>query len=222
MIKEIPTLIFGAAGAAKDIYYWTKAANKVTEDEYFDVIGLIDNDEETQGKPGFDGIPIIGRDQDVPDLVKGMERVALIVPFGKPRLREKVVSRVRHLENVYFPNIIHPSVVYEPGAGTMGIGNHIGPGVVISSEFKIGDFNYINTGSCFGHDLTMGDYNSINPSAACAGNVTFGSFNTLSINAAVIEQTTIGNDVIIGGGAIVTKDIPDPGTYVGVPARKIK
>ena len=222
MIKRIPTIVFGAAGGAKDVYYWLKAANNVTQDEYYDVLGLIDSNEELQGKILFDGIQVIGKDEDVPNLIKNIERVALIVPFGDPYLRGKVVNKMNSLGNIYFPNIIHPSVIYDSEAGTMGNGNYIGPGVVIASEFTIGDHNYINTGVCFGHDIKMGCFNSINPAASCAGNVVFGNYNTLSINAAVIEETTIGDGIIIGGGAIVTKDILESGTYVGVPVRKIK
>lgn len=33
---------------------------------------------------------------------------------------------------------------------------------------------------------------------------------------------TIGNDVVIGAGAIVTRDIPDNSVAVGVPAKVIK
>ena len=32
----------------------------------------------------------------------------------------------------------------------------------------------------------------------------------------------IGTDVVIGAGAVVVKDIEAPGTYVGVPARKLE
>ena len=33
---------------------------------------------------------------------------------------------------------------------------------------------------------------------------------------------SICNDVVIGAGSVVTKDITEPGTYVGNPARKLK
>ena len=39
---------------------------------------------------------------------------------------------------------------------------------------------------------------------------------------ATIMPVTICDDVVIGAGAVVTKDIIEPGTYVGNPARKIK
>lgn len=47
-------------------------------------------------------------------------------------------------------------------------------------------------------------------------NVYFGN------NAVILPGVTIGNNVIVGAGAVVTKDIPDNSVAVGVPARVIK
>lgn len=45
---------------------------------------------------------------------------------------------------------------------------------------------------------------------------------TIGCNAVVIGKITIGDNVIVGAGAIVTKSIPDYCTVVGNPARIIK
>ena len=44
----------------------------------------------------------------------------------------------------------------------------------------------------------------------------------LGANVTVLSGVTIGNNVIIGAGAVVTKDIPDNSLAVGVPARIIR
>ena len=41
-------------------------------------------------------------------------------------------------------------------------------------------------------------------------------------NALLLPGVTIGNNVIIGAGAVVTRDIPDNSVAVGVPAKVIK
>ncbi|MBT8038334.1 MAG: acyltransferase [Verrucomicrobiae bacterium] len=38
----------------------------------------------------------------------------------------------------------------------------------------------------------------------------------------VLPGVTIGDNVIVGAGAVVTRDIPEGETWAGVPARKIK
>lgn len=44
---------------------------------------------------------------------------------------------------------------------------------------------------------------------------------SIGSNATVLP-VQICNDVVIGAGAVVTKNITEPGTYVGNPAKKIK
>lgn len=39
---------------------------------------------------------------------------------------------------------------------------------------------------------------------------------------ATILPVSICNDVVVGAGSVVTKDIVEPGTYAGNPARKLK
>ena len=46
--------------------------------------------------------------------------------------------------------------------------------------------------------------------------------NVLIGSNATILPVSICDDVIIGAGSVVTKDITKPGVYVGNPAKKIK
>jgi acetyltransferase-like isoleucine patch superfamily enzyme len=47
--------------------------------------------------------------------------------------------------------------------------------------------------------------------------------NRVSIGSnATLLPVNICDDVVIGAGAVVTKDITEKGVYVGNPARKIK
>lgn len=41
----------------------------------------------------------------------------------------------------------------------------------------------------------------------------------IGAGATVSNNITICNDVMIGAGAVVVKDIMEPGTYVGVPQK---
>ena len=44
----------------------------------------------------------------------------------------------------------------------------------------------------------------------------------IGTNSILLPGVTIGNNVVIGAGAVVSKDIPDNSVVVGVPARVIK
>ncbi len=52
--------------------------------------------------------------------------------------------------------------------------------------------------------------------------IKIGSDVYFGINVIVLPGVNIGNNVIIGAGTIVTKDIPDNSVSIGVPARVIK
>ena len=41
-------------------------------------------------------------------------------------------------------------------------------------------------------------------------------------NVSIMPGVTIGNNVIVGAGAVVTKDIPDNCVVAGIPARVIR
>jgi maltose O-acetyltransferase len=42
------------------------------------------------------------------------------------------------------------------------------------------------------------------------------------VNVTILSGVTIGNDVVIGAGSVVTRDIPDRCVVVGIPARPIR
>ena len=64
--------------------------------------------------------------------------------------------------------------------------------------------------------VTIGATNGSHEAATIGDNCYFGS------GAKVIGAVTIADDVAVGAGAVVTKDITEPGTtWAGIPARKI-
>jgi acetyltransferase-like isoleucine patch superfamily enzyme len=44
----------------------------------------------------------------------------------------------------------------------------------------------------------------------------------LGVGVIVLPGVTIGDDVVVGAGAVVTRDCLEPGLYAGVPAERIR
>ena len=86
----------------------------------------------------------------------------------------------------------------------------------ICSAVKIGNSCFIGHGVKFVNDkFSNGKVNFDPPfeKTIIGNNVLIGSNST-------ILPVTIADDVIIGAGSVVTKDIIEPGVYFGNPARK--
>ena len=60
------------------------------------------------------------------------------------------------------------------------------------------------------------------PGANISGNVRIADATLIGSGATILQGLTIGKNCIVGAGAVVTKDLPDNCTAVGVPARIIK
>lgn len=83
---------------------------------------------------------------------------------------------------------------------------------------KIGDdVTLANKVQILAHDDTPRVYTGFSR----VGEVTIGDRVFVGANSTILMNTHIGNDVIIGAGSLVTKDIPDGCIAYGVPARVV-
>lgn len=103
----------------------------------------------------------------------------------------------------------------------IGIGTTVMAGVVINSSTKIGKGCIVNTSSSLDHDNVIEDYVHISPGAKLAGTVKIGKGSWIGIGSVVSNNVNICSECKVGAGAVVVKDITEPGTYVGVPARRV-
>lgn len=95
------------------------------------------------------------------------------------------------------------------------------PGTILTTNIRIGKHVIINLNCTIGHDCVIGDYVTMSPGANVSGNVTIGSNCYIGTNAVIREKISICGDVVIGAGAVVVKDITEPGVYVGNPCKRI-
>lgn len=112
------------------------------------------------------------------------------------------------------------AVVYRLNAflGHVVIGRNadFGPGLVILHSFGIVINSNVRAGKnlVLEHGVTIGAEKGLTP--VLADNIFVGA------GAKIIGPVQIGSDVKIGANAVVTRDLPDGATAVGIPARVIK
>lgn len=128
-----------------------------------------------------------------------------------------------HLEaaGVPFGQFVHPSA-YIDASVKLGPGTFISPGCVLDLNVQLAANVLLYTGCVIAHDTRVGAHTLLGPGVRLAGRVQVGARCFLGISTTVIDSLELGADVRTGGGAVVIQHLPDPGTYVGVPARRLR
>jgi UDP-N-acetylbacillosamine N-acetyltransferase len=97
----------------------------------------------------------------------------------------------------------------------VGFGAHLGPSA------RIGDDVIVNTRAIVEHEVFVGSHTHVAVCAILLGRSRIGQRGILGAGAIVLDGVEICDDVTIGAGAVVTRNIDRPGTYAGVPARRL-
>lgn len=134
----------------------------------------------------------------------------------------KLMSRITR-QNVSTSNAIMPPFNTDFGAHT-----YLGKNIFINRNAMFVDLGgiYIGDGALIGPNVTLVSVNHVeNPTARrnlkCAA-VHIGKKAWLGANVTVLPGVSIGDNAIIGAGAVVTKDIPANMVAVGTPAKVVR
>lgn len=72
------------------------------------------------------------------------------------------------------------------------------------------------------HNCIIGENAIITACAELSGGVTLGENVWVGPNASILQKVKVGNNSLIGIGAVLTKDVPDRCVFAGNPAKKIR
>lgn len=177
------------------------------------VLGFLDDS--SQPPETICGIPVLGKIENYVNYPSAK----FVIAIGNGTIRQKVAER---LVGVRWYTAIHPGAVVSPMDTSIGEGTVVMAGAVINPCAVIGKHCIINTHSSVDHDSRIGDYTHIAVGATLAGAVTVGSDVWVGAGAVISNNVSICGGCMIGAGAVVVRSIEETGTYVGVPARKIR
>ncbi|RLT87609.1 MULTISPECIES: acetyltransferase [unclassified Ketobacter] len=144
----------------------------------------------------------------------------VIVAIGNNLIR---YEKLLHLKENSAPlvTLVHPSAQISQYT-TIGIGSVVLAGTVINVDTTIGIGCIINTGSSIDHDCSLGDAVHICPGARLAGSVSIGARSWIGIGAAIKQHIRVHDDVIVGAGSVIIRDIEDCAIVAGVPAKALR
>jgi len=197
-------IIIGASGHGKVV------ADIALKSGYKDIAFLDDNTCVSECA----GFPVIGRISDF----KEQKDCDFIVAIGDSYTRNRIMSS---LEDSSIITLIHPDAVISRRV-TIGKGTVVLAGAVINSDTVVGKGCIISTCASVDHDNSIEDYVHIAVGAHLCGTVRIGKYSWIGAGATISNNIDICEDSFVGAGAVVVKGIYEKGTYVGVPARKIK
>lgn len=132
-----------------------------------------------------------------------------------PFLRARLASRFPRLGRA----LVHPSVTPGPGCA-VGAGCVVAPGVVMLHRVVFAPDVHVNYGATMTRTM-IGEHSTVAPGVTICGDVKIGPECFIGAGATICNLVTIGEGVTVGAGAVVTDDVEDFATVVGVPARPL-
>lgn len=212
-MKDI--VIIGAGGHAKvvaDIILKRKETLK----EELNIIGFLDdNFENLDYKEIFD-IPIIGKTELIEEFKN--KDYEYIIAIGNNHVRKNIAERYKNLK---YYTAIHPTAVIGNRViikeGTVVMAN-----TVINPYSIIGKHCILNTSCVIEHDNRIGDFSHISPNAILCGGVVVKENSWIGAGSSIKQEITIEENVIVGAGTVVIRNIENNCTVVGNPTRIVK
>ena len=201
--------VVGAGGHAKVVVDALLASGH-------EVLGFYDDNPSLLGVEPIPGLKVLGNTKDLLGELEKREGVAILA-IGENRIRCRLSRRL----SIPYGVACAPSTVLGGGV-RIGNGSMILPSATVNIDTVVGEHAILNTSCSVDHDCVIGDFVHVAPGCTLGGNVVVGEGTFLGIGARVIPGIRIGRWSIIGAGAVVTKNLPDNCTAVGVPSKVIK
>jgi len=115
-------------------------------------------------------------------------------------------------------SVIHPLAAVS-NLATIGQGCFIAAKAIIAVDTVVGQGCIINHGAVVDHDCQLDACVHIAPNATLGGNVSIGHASLIGAGAVILPGVKVGENVTVGAGTVVTADVPNNQTIVGVPGR---
>lgn len=211
--ERIPIVVYGAGGHGRETALLIEAL--IEAGAPWQLLGFLTDDPSTHGSM-IGTLPVLG-DKTVLAAKPGTIDVAMGI--GSARARQRVVERTRaHVRS--YPTLVHPTVPRFDRV-VVGEGTQIHAGSILTVDIEIGAFVILNRHVDVSHDCRLADWVTLAPAVTLAGGVIVHEGADLGARATCIPGVRVGAWSVIGAGAVVTRDVPEGITAVGVPARAL-
>ena len=183
-------VIFGAGGLAREVAFVIEDINR--KEPQWNILGFVETDQQRVGTQ-IGKYQIYCTEEQLSDM-----QVAAAIGIGTPSIIAKILARFAQRSNIEFPNLVHPTTVWDRERVKLGVGNVICAGNIFTTDITVGSFNYFNLSCTYGHDARIGDCCVFNPGINLSGGVEVGSRCLIGTGAKILQYLKVGDDATIG------------------------
>ncbi|MEO0770810.1 MAG: acetyltransferase [Cyanobacteria bacterium J06649_4] len=217
-MSSIPLVVLGALGNCLDIVDAALAGNKQGSEPAFEVLGYLDDEPSRQGIQ-VRGFPVLGPLA----MARDMPQAQFVNGIGSSRSHRHKKSMIESLGLGLerFATIVHPSAVIASSA-TIGHGCVIMANATVCANVTLGNQVMMLPNCVVGHDSAIEDYSILAAGVTVSGVVKVGHSCYLGANSCIKEYVHMGEQALLGMGAVAIKTIPANAVMVGNPARLLR
>lgn len=166
------------------------------------------------------GAPCLGGDEVLEKLVRERPGCCAALGIGAIAVSPRRLEIIGKLQDLGYelPALVSPAAIINEDV-VVGAATVICDGAVLASGTRTGMACILNTGCVVDHDCRLGDGVHLAPGAVLCGGVQVGDLSMVGAGAVVIQERRIADRCLIAAGATVTRNLTEPGIYVGTPAR---
>lgn len=209
-----PLVIIGAGDFGREVSWVVERVNG--QAAAWDLLGFVDDNESLWGTE-LEGYPVLGPISHLREMGRPVWTVCSI---GTGKTRERIMERVLSWPDVQAATLMDPGVTV--GRGTsVAEGSIVCAGTVLAINASLGRHTIINLSCTIGHDAVLEDCCTVHPGCNLSGKVRVGRCTDIGTGSKVIQGCFIPPGSVLGAGAVVVRNLGEPGTYVGVPVRKV-
>ena len=185
-----------------------------------EIVGFLDDDPKFEGKE-VRGVPVLGGISALETLKHSDGVEAVYCPLGNNVLRVKFLTYAREL-GYKTPNYIHPSAIISPNV-TIGDGVYILLGATIMPHTVIKDFVMISMGVHVAHHNVLEEGVFLSTGCNFGASIHAHKYAYCGISSTIMTGLhELGEDCLIGAGAVVIRDVEPKAVMAGVPAKVLK
>jgi len=184
----------------------------------YNVEGFYDDDHEKHGKLLM-GVKIIDSFNNLKK--EDFLDKNFIVAVGNNKIRQNMCCKINK-HGGHTPSLIHPTAVISPSA-QIGNGVYIQAMAYVWTNVKIDDYCIISPNVVIAHHSIIGEACLVSTGTVVGASIKIKEKSFLGIGTIIVTGISeIGENSLIGAGAVVLKNVAPNSVMVGNPARLLR